>query len=84
MEKEKNKIWFPAKKYGIGWGFRVAWQGRMVLLIYVLLLVIVGMMLFRHPVRIFFFITYIMVLSALLVYICWKKGERIDIWRDVK
>ena len=38
MEKDKKKIWFPAKKYGNGWGFPVTWQGWIVLLSYILLI----------------------------------------------
>lgn len=29
-----RKYWFPAKRYGWGWGFPSAWQGRVVLLAY--------------------------------------------------
>jgi hypothetical protein len=32
MEKDKKKIWFSAKKYGVGWGFTFTWQGWTVLL----------------------------------------------------
>ncbi len=25
MEKNDKKFWFPAMKYGVGWGFPVTW-----------------------------------------------------------
>ena len=33
-----KKIWFPAKCYGLGWGLPVAWQGWVVLVGYLILL----------------------------------------------
>ncbi len=30
--KKSSNIWFPAKKYGYGWGMPVVWQGWVVLL----------------------------------------------------
>jgi hypothetical protein len=35
MEKDKKKIWFPAKKYGWGWGPPCCWQGWVVIAAYV-------------------------------------------------
>jgi hypothetical protein len=31
MQPDKKKIWFPAKRYGWGWGLPCAWQGWVVL-----------------------------------------------------
>jgi hypothetical protein len=78
MNKEKNKIWFPAKKYGVGWGLPVAWQGWIVLLLYILLIMIGMKLLTISPMGVPFFIMYVLFLSGLLVFICWKKGEKID------
>ena len=32
-----TRYWFPAKRYGWGWGFPSAWQGRIVLAIFAVL-----------------------------------------------
>ena len=34
---ERRTCWFPAKRYGWGWGFPASWQGRIVLAVYALL-----------------------------------------------
>lgn len=38
MTDNENRLWFPAKRYGWGWGFPDTWQGRMTLAIYFLFL----------------------------------------------
>lgn len=40
MPNDSNEYWFPAKRYGWGWGFPSRWQGWMVLAIYAVLLVV--------------------------------------------
>ena len=32
---EKKRYWFPAKRYGWGWGFPTTWQGWVTILLYV-------------------------------------------------
>jgi hypothetical protein len=71
---EDKTWWFPAKRYGWGWGLPVRWQGWVVLAVY-LGLVLAGVRAFKplpDPVP---FITYISLLSLLLTLICWAKGE---------
>lgn len=34
MRQKNSSVWFPAKRYGYGWGFPVAWQGWVVLAVY--------------------------------------------------
>ena len=49
-EKKKKKIWFPAKRYGWGWGLPCAWQGWVVLAVWILLMSLsVWGLLPRHP-----------------------------------
>ena len=47
LPTDPNEYWFPAKRYGWGWGLPSRWQGWVVLAIYAVLLVvgIVGL----HP-----------------------------------
>jgi len=77
MAKDKNRAWFPAKKYGIGWGLPVTWQGWIVLLAYLVLVAFGSAILTTLPTRIPFFIAYMLILSGILILICWKKGEKI-------
>ena len=80
---QKQKIWFRAKRYGFGWT-PSTWEGWLVILFYILFavfgtnrivslagdvsLVGVSLALFLVP------------LTALLVLICYSKGERPS-WR---
>jgi hypothetical protein len=66
--------WFPAKKYGWGWTWPAAWQGWVVLAVYVVLSIggIFVLDAGQHPLR---FIGFLAFLSALLIAICWLKGE---------
>ena len=75
-ENNKNKIWFPAMKYGVGWGFPVTWQGWAILLVYMLLMIVGGLFLTGSPFGIVFFPIYAIFLSLLVGFICWKRGEK--------
>ena len=71
MEKEKQ-YWFPAKRYGWGWGPPCAWQGWVVLLVW-LGLVIAGAILLAKQIG--FFVAFMVVMSAIMLAICRAKGE---------
>ena len=74
MPIDSTDYWFPAKRYGWGWGLPVCWQGWVVLAIYAVLLAagIVGL----HPERSSTgFVWYVAGLSVLLVLMCWWRGE---------
>jgi hypothetical protein len=70
----EKEIWFPAKRYGYGWGPPVRWQGWVVLLIY-LLAIAGGMRAFLGPKHPNYFVIYVGVLSVALIAICTWKGE---------
>lgn len=85
MDENKSDIWFPAKKFGVGWGLPVAWQGWAVLASYMLLLIIGSLVLVSLPGRILFFPFYVILLTVLLIFICWKKGEKPELrWGNKK
>ncbi|MBI5392842.1 hypothetical protein HZA96_03140 [Candidatus Woesearchaeota archaeon] len=75
----KKEIWFKAKDYGIGW-YPATKKGWLVLLAY-LVLFIGGIAYFRYnstlgnTTTIIKEITYIVIITLILVYICMKKGE---------
>ncbi|MCM0084529.1 hypothetical protein L4X63_23425 [Geomonas sp. Red32] len=69
-----KRYWFPAKRYGWGWGFPVAWQGWLVLAAYVALLA-AGRYLFPPSQSKLGFILYVVLLSVALCGVCYAKGE---------
>ena len=68
------KYWFRAKRYGWGWGLPTAWQGWLVLAAFVGLMV-VGAVLFPPRTQLVFYLLYVIALCALLIAVCWRKGE---------
>jgi hypothetical protein len=74
MPADPHNYWFPAKRYGWGWGLPVSWQGWLVLVIF-FTLIAVGIWLFpphKVPGR---FIAYVVVTSVIFAGVCWMKGE---------
>ena len=72
---EKSDIWFPAKKYGYGWGLPCTWQGWVVILVYVGL-VIAAIVIISPAVHMALWLTTMVGLSFLLCLVCWWKGEK--------
>ena len=71
----EQKYWFPAKRYGWGWGLPIVWQGWVVMALFVCLLLGGAVVLLpsRGPGA---FVAYSALLCLLLVAVCWVKGER--------
>jgi hypothetical protein len=71
---DQSNYWFPAKRYGWGWGLPLVWQGWAVFVSF-LVLVAVGA-LYVLPTRgALIFGGYTAVICLLLVAVCWIKGE---------
>ena len=70
MKSEVSNYWFPAKRYGWGWGLPSRWQGWAVLVVYLGLVLIAT---FRLPQP--QYMISVAVLTALLIAVCWLKGE---------
>jgi hypothetical protein len=76
---DQRKYWFPAKRYGWGWGVPASWQGWTVLVLF-FALVLLGAFVFlpsRGPVP---FLLYTGLLCGTLIFVCWIKGEPLG-WR---
>ncbi|NDC74974.1 hypothetical protein EBZ70_06755 [bacterium] len=71
-----SKIWFPAKRWGWGWGPPICWQGWVVLAAYGALMLTGGLARCRKPHFDQWFDVYVLGLSAMLMIICWIKGEK--------
>jgi len=74
MQPGDKKYWFPAKKYGWGWGPPTCWQGWAIMAVWFVLLVSgeVTLMVSRQIVA---SVLYVILLSALLTFACYVKGE---------
>lgn len=70
-----KRYWFPAKTFGWGWGPPATREGWLVLVGYFVALV-VGIVFWPpeegHLLR---WLAYTAVITAVLLAICWKKGE---------
>jgi len=69
-----SRYWFPAKRHGWGWGLPSAWQGWVVLVSY-LALVLGGIPFIQASRGSVVYLAYIFVLTAALVTMCWLTGE---------
>lgn len=69
-----NRYWFPAKRYGWGWGLPITWQGWLSVAVF-LGLAIAGLLIFPLKTAPAAYVAYTAVLSGLLVAVAWLKGE---------
>lgn len=71
---DDNLYWFPAKRYGWGWGPPRAWQGWVVTILWftVLLFGLWRIGLRRNPAAP---LAFVVGMSCLLMVICYWKGE---------
>lgn len=80
MTVEKETFWFPAKRYGWGWGLANCWQGLAIQIGYVVLLVLGAKVLLPRG-QASEFSMLVVVGTAALVAIHWWKGEKPLRWR---
>lgn len=70
----QKKYWFPAKRYGWGWSFPTCWQGWGVFFAYAASVALIFY--FLPPARdIDLFLVSIAISTAVLLAVCWLKGE---------
>jgi hypothetical protein len=69
-----HKYWFPAKRYGWGWGFPSSWEGWLVFATF-FALIVAGFFMFPPAEEVGSFVAYTAIVSVLLVAVCWLKGE---------
>ena len=74
MQNNQKQIWFPAKKYGWGWGPPSTWQGWVVFAVWLALLV-TGCVLLAPTRNVALFIGYAVLLGIALIVVCLIKGE---------
>jgi len=71
MSKD-TRYWFPAKRYGWGWGLPSTWEGWVVMGTYVVSLAISAQLLPESPTR---FAISAALTTGVLIVICFVKGE---------
>lgn len=72
-----KKIWFPAKRMGLGWGLPVAWQGWVILIGYLVAL-LAGRLLMHYFANTTYYLIYMFGITFILVLICFLKGEKLS------
>jgi len=75
----KDQAWFPAKRYGYGWGLPGKWQGWAVMIGFLAALILGAVLLIR--IHIILYLAWVVVVSGALTAICYAKGETPG-WRD--
>ncbi len=71
---ENQKYWFPAKRYGWGWGMPATWQGWTVFVLF-FVFVLLGAFVFLPSRGPLVFVGYCAGLCVILLLICLIKGE---------
>ena len=76
MSPNQNKIWFPAKKYGWGWGFPNTWQGCVALAIWMILFFGGLYLIIQYVVSgLWWAVLYFFFMIIVLFVMCLLKGE---------
>ena len=74
MKKDSERYWFPAVRYGWGWGLPVTWEGWIVFSVFIVAVFIVSFLIDPIKSTLLFSVANLIVLG-ILIGICWKKGE---------
>lgn len=74
MTQQDKSYWFPAKRYGWGWGVPLCWQGWAVLATYLSVIVVAGAELAAKG-HMTAFNGAVVITTIALIAICWIKGE---------
>jgi len=64
-----RQFWFPAKRYGWGWGLPSVWQGWAVLITY-FALVLGGIPFIQVPRGSVLYVAYVSILTVALIAVC--------------
>ena len=73
MSNEERRYWFPAKRYGWGWGFPVRWQGWVVMILWTIGVIVGSLKI--EPISSTSFIAFMVIMIVVLVGICYATGE---------
>jgi hypothetical protein len=76
MDHTQKGIWFPAKKYGYGWGFPTTWQGRLFLAVWVAVVFGGVRYISASGENYYFILAFTLVMAVFLIAVCFIKGEK--------
>lgn len=82
MENSNKKIWFRSKRFGLGW-YPITWQGWLVVLIYVAIILFLAFGVDRQKSDgnlLIGLIVPVFVTTVVMILICRLKGEKLQ-WR---
>ncbi len=71
---DRESYWFPAKRYGWGWGLPIRWQGWLVLLLWCAAL-LGGLYWLRARQQLPSRVAFVLVMVIILALACYRKGE---------
>jgi asparagine N-glycosylation enzyme membrane subunit Stt3 len=74
MNDPRPRYWFPAKRYGWGWGLPCSWQGWVVFAIYLLAMVVMTPLINARA-GTNDALLFAAGMTALLLFVVYKKGE---------
>lgn len=76
MDRPQRTVWFPAKRYGWGWGFPVTWQGWVFLIAWAT--VALGGVVYSRAVAapLYWLAGFALLMAVVLVAVCIVKGEK--------
>ena len=74
QNNDTKEYWFPAKRYGWGWGIPQVWQGWVTGILYTCSILVVAYM-FPPKQKTALFISLTVILTICLLLVCWIKGE---------
>ena len=77
-----KRYWFSVKKFGLGWGTPRTWQGWATVVIYLFFIYLDITFLPQAPTlnSVILFTSGVVIASALLMWIAYARGERLQ-WR---
>ena len=81
VQHEPQRLWFRAKRFGWGWTPATK-EGWLVLFVYIILFVLGEVLFIRRPAEtqsaaaMVPFLIYVAVITGVLLWISWKKGEK--------
>jgi hypothetical protein len=73
FKEKEDQYWFPAKRYGWGWGPPTRWLGWVVLRVWFVAIALAAALLM--PAHLAAFLGFNLVMIVLLLLICYAKGE---------
>jgi hypothetical protein len=74
MGEPARKYWFPAKRYGWGWGPPVTWQGWTVLIVWTAAFT-AGVSLLLPTRRPVLYGVFVAAMIGIILAVCYAKGE---------